>query len=175
MRTSPAAVATLVAALVALAAPVSAAEPGGCDAFAWPLATEIGWITAPDRLQVKSGATIESVPERAVELALVPQADAVLAALPTGSPAKKPDAAFAGTVRFAAPQKPGLFQVTLSTGGWIDVIQGGAALKDVAHTGKLDCPHARKSVRFEIGGDPFIVQITSAPSSTIVITVKPSD
>ncbi len=174
MRTSPAAAAVL-AALFALAAPLGAAEPGGCDAFDWPLATEIGWITAPDRLQVKSGATIESVPEKAVELALMPQADAVLAVLPTGSPAKKPDAAFAGTVHFAAPQKPGLYQVTLSTGGWIDVVQDGAALKDVAHTGKLDCPHARKSVRFEIGDGPFIVQITSAPSSTIVVTVKPSE
>lgn len=174
MRTSSAAAAVL-AALFALAAPSGAAEPGGCDAFDWPLATEIGWITAPDRLQLKSGATVDAVPEKAIELALVPQADAVLAGLPTGSPAKKPEAAFAGTVRFAAPAKPGLHQVTLSTGGWIDVIQQGAALEDVAHTGKLDCPHVRKSVRFEIGGGPFIVQITSAPSSTIVMTVTPSE
>ena len=59
--------------------------------------------------------------------------------------------------------KPGVYQVTLSSVGWVDVVQNGAALPVTGHTGMKDCAAIRKSVRFEIGSGPFSVQLSGIP------------
>ena len=51
----------------ALAVPLSAdaAETGGCETFAWPLATELQWLKASDSEALTSGASpAETVGER---------------------------------------------------------------------------------------------------------------
>jgi hypothetical protein len=149
----------------------SAAEAGGCDAFAWPIATELQWMTAPESAAVASGAKLPSLPEKAVALALQPMSQIVFPVAPTSRRKGDPDATFGG-IDSSDGAEPGLYQVTLATGGWIDVVQDGKALKSAAHTGKTDCDGARKSVRFGIGPGPFSVELSGFTADTAKFTIR---
>ncbi len=87
----------------------------------------------------------------------------------------KNDNSFGGVLTFASPSKPGVYQVTLSSEAWIDVIQNGKSLKSTAHSGKHDCPGVRKSVRFELQAAPVTVQLSDVPSDTIKIAILPAE
>jgi hypothetical protein len=153
----------------------NAAGPGGCDAFDWPLATELAWMVAADPLDAVSGGTVASLPEKAIALSLQPEAQTKLAVPASGKPKSVPDRPFAGTVTVASLAKGGVYQVTLSGPGWIDVIQDGQVAGSVSHTGKADCPSIRKSVRFELKPGPVTLQVTSVPAESIRITIRPAD
>ena len=156
-------------------APAHAASPGGCDAFDWPLKTELAWMAAADPVAVDAGTEIASKPDKAIELRLVPQAEAKLAAQPSGKPKSLPDVAYAGSVTIGTIEKAGVYQVTLSSPGWIDVLQSGKTLAAVAHTGKSDCPAIRKSVRFDLQTGPVTLQVTSAPAQSVKLAIKMAD
>lgn len=162
----------ICAALLAWPAAAGAADTGGCDSFAWPLAKELAWLKHDDPIAVASGGEIASPPDRAIALALKPAGEAQLPVVPSGKPKAKPDTAYGGWVTFAGPTKPGIHQVTLATGGWVDVVQKGTALEATAHTGKTDCDGMRKSVRFDIGAGPFSVQFSGVPQDTIRFTLS---
>jgi hypothetical protein len=164
-----------IGAVLAVASPALAADTGSCESFEFPLATELSWMTAAEADQVASGAKLEAPPAKAVALTLVPTAQAKFETPPTGKPKTKPEESFAGLVTFAGTAEPGLYQVSLSGRGWVDVIQNGVALKSVAHTGKSNCEGLRKSVRFELGAGPFTVQISDVPAAQVRMTVRKPD
>lgn len=149
-----------------------AAGTGGCESFAWPLKVEIDWMQSADSAAVASGATLAAPPAKAIALTLQPTDVVKFDVAPSGKP--KGDAAktFAGIVKFDGVAAPGLYQVSLSSPGWIDVVQDGKTLETQAHTGKSDCEGLRKSVRFNIGAGPFAVQINGAPNAEIKIAVR---
>ncbi len=74
---------------------------------------------------------------------------------------------------FAPPAKPGLYQVTLSSEGWIDLVQEGKALDSADHSGVKNCPGLRKSVRFSVGAAPVTLQISGAPAASIKVAIRP--
>lgn len=101
-----------------------------------------------------------------------PVADVTYVAPPKEKAKHETAHAFGAALTFDGAAEPGLYQVTLSDKGWIDVIQNGAVLDAVAHTGKSDCDGVRKSVRFKIGQGPFVIQISGAPSASIRMTIR---
>ena len=105
-------------------------------------------------------------------LKLKPQASVTYPIAPSGKSKADAKEEFGGVLTFDGVAKPGVYQVTLSSRGWIDVVQGGAALSTVGHTGMKDCDAIRKSVRFEIGSGPFAVQLSGVPQDTIKIAVR---
>ena len=109
---------------------------------------------------------------KSLTLALQPLASAKLPLEPERRPKTTP--ALAGFVRFAAAGASGLYKVSLSEGAWIDVVQDGKRLKPTAFTGATDCPNIRKSVKFEIGAAPFVVQVSGAPSDHIGVVLTPA-
>lgn len=154
---------------------VQAAGTGGCDSFAWPLKTEIAWMTAAESDAVQSGATLTAPPAKAISLTLQPAGATKFDVAPTGKGKAEDGKAFAGILKFEGVAAPGLYQVSLSHPGWIDVVQDGKALETEAHTGKSDCEGLRKSVRFKIGAGPFSVQLNGVPVDAIKITVRAAD
>ena len=110
--------------------------------------------------------------EQAFALALVPVVDVAYTLPPAKKKKDAGAAAFGGMLAFAAPEKPGIYQVTLSGEGWIDLVQNGAALDSADHSGAKNCPGLRKSVRFEVGATPVVLQISGAPAQTIKIAVR---
>ena len=74
---------------------------------------------------------------------------------------------------FAAPAKPGIYRITISSGGWIDVLDGDAYLHPKAFTGAAACEGARKSVKFDLPSHPLALQFSGVEDDRISVIVSP--
>jgi hypothetical protein len=161
-------VSTLLILLVASSA--LAAEPSGCDKFAWNIADA-------QRLLAASRPAGASPNDRnaatAIAVSLAPLANAKLKLPPERTSSNA--SSLAGSVEFAGAAHKATYAVTLSASAWIDVVQDGKYLRPIAYTGALECPGVRKSVKFAIGPGPFTLQVSGANSGTINLVVTPAD
>ena len=162
----------LMALLIGAAPAFAADEPSGCDKFKWPIGRERAALTAPDRAKLASGVELTALPASGVTLALVAPANAGLPTPPERAPK---EGTFAGFVSVKAPPKAGLYSISLSSGGWLDVVQNGGFLKPKAHSGVTDCDGIRKTVKFELSANPFVLQVSGAKENSISIVILPTE
>jgi hypothetical protein len=155
--------------VASLPARLLAQEPVGCDKFKWPLETERTALTRNDIRKVAPGDPIGRINGQAVDLSLVPLADAKLPMPPERTP--KTGTAYAGFVRVDAPDKPGTYRVSLAGESWIDVVQDGRYVKSGPFSGALGCSGIRKSVKFALTAAPFVVQFTSGNASSLKMII----
>src|SRR4029077_17833661 len=148
--------APLLAALLLLGAVSARAaeEPSGCDKFKWPIERERAALTAPDRAKLSSGNELAAVPSSGITLALVAPADAKLPNPPERAPK---EGTFAGFTSVKTAPKAGLYTVSLSAGGWVDVVQDGHFLKPKAFSGATDCDGIRKIMKYQLSAAPFVL------------------
>jgi hypothetical protein len=136
-------------------APVFAAEePSGCDKFKWPIERERAALTAPDRIKLASGSDLAALPSSGLTLALRTPGEANLPSPPERAPK---DGTFAGFANFKAVPKAGLYTISLSAGGWVDVLQDGRFLKPIGFSGATDCDGIRKTMKYELATRPFVL------------------
>ena len=164
MRASLFVVLTLLSASPALAAE----EPSGCDKFKWAINRERAALTAPDRANLASGSERAALPGSAVTLALVAPADAKLPSPPERAPK---DGTFAGFVSFKTAAKAGVYTISLSAGAWVDVLQDGHFLKPKAVSGATDCEGIRKTMKYELSAQPFVLQVSGAKDNSVSIAI----
>jgi hypothetical protein len=166
--------APLLMALVLLGtAPAWAAEePSGCDKFKWNIDHERAALTAPDRVKLASGGEVAALPATGMTLALRVPAEAKLPTPPERAPK---DGTFAGFASFKSAPKAGIYTVSLSAGGWVDVVQDGHALKPKAFSGATDCDGIRKTMKYEIGVSPFVLQISGTREDSVSVAILPSE
>jgi hypothetical protein len=155
--------------LMIAATPALAADPVGCDKFKWPMDKEITLLAAPSLPKLDAGVETPSAPA-AVTVTLRPIADADLPKPPERP--QKPDS-YAGFVR-ATAESAGLYTVTISDYGWIDVVQNGAYLKATGFSGVTGCPGVRKSVRFDLSAGPVTIQVSGAAKDAINVAFTPA-
>jgi hypothetical protein len=148
------------------------AEDQGCSGFTWPLDTELSWMAAPDGVSLASGAELPSPPAKAITLALEPAKSVTMPVPPGVKKQAVGGDTFSGWLTLGGVAKPGLYQISLSHEGWIDVVQNGALVKSSAFTGRKECAPIHKSVRFEIGAGPVTVQISGAPAQTVKLAIR---
>ncbi|MGY8704383.1 hypothetical protein RAD16_01400 [Bradyrhizobium sp. 18BD] len=148
----------------------AAEEPSGCDKFKWPIERERAALTAPDRAKLASGTEQAALPATAITLGLVPPQEAKLPAPPERAPK---DGSFAGFTSIKAA-KAGLYTISLSGGAWVDVVQDGDFLKPVAFSGATDCDGIRKTMKYELSGQPFVLQISGAKDNALSIAILPA-
>ncbi len=164
-------IATLLVTLgLLLSTAAQAADIGDpCKTFAWPLTNEQTLLAGAAQTPVATGGRIDRAAPVAFRLTLSPDA-AVAFALP---PQKPPmSGGLGGVVGLPAPAADGDYFVTLSSEGWIDVLQNGAAIASTAHSGAKNCPGMRKSVEFHFAaGAPLTLQLSSVPGPTIDVAV----
>ena len=159
--------------LAVAAAPVWAAEePSGCDKFKWPIDHERAVLTAPDRITLMSGGELAAMPSTGVTLSLVSPADAKLPSPPERAPK---DGTMAGFANFKGAPKAGIYTISLSAGAWVDVVQDGHFLKPKAFSGATDCDGIRKTMKYELAAQPFLLQVSGAKESAISIAILPSE
>lgn len=165
-RWSRAAAATFLFASI----PARAEEPKGCAAFKWPLDREATLLrTAANPVMADDGpAKSNGMP---YDLKLVPLAEARLPQPPERKP--KSDPSSEGFLLFEAPARPGAYQIAISQAAWIDVIQDGHYIKPTAFSGATDCPGVRKSIRFDLGPRPFLVQISGTTAPSVALLFEP--
>lgn len=156
---------------VAASSAAVAAEPSGCDKFKWDIARERAALTAADREKLVSGAEMAVIPATGIVLELRPTADAKLAMPPERAPR---DGSFAGLTRIAGAPKAGVYTISLSAAAWIDVVQDGKILKPAGFSGATDCDGIRKTMKYELGSKPFVLQVSGAPENAISIAVLPA-
>ena len=149
----------------------AAEEPSGCDKFKWNIDRERAALTAPDRQKFASGYALGDLPPTRMTLALRPPDEAKLPLPPERAPK---EGTFAGFVNFQAP-KPGIYTVSLSAGGWVDLVQEGRALKPTAFSGATDCDGIRKTMKYEISAGPFVLQVSGIKENSVSIAVLPSE
>ena len=168
MRTS-----LLVALLLFGVAPAWAAEePSGCDKFKWPIERERAALTAPDRAKLASGGELTVLPSTGVTLALRAPADAKLPTPPERAPR---EGTFAGYASIKNAPKAGLYTISLSSGGWLDVVQDGHFLKPKAFSGATDCDGIRKTMKYELSASPFVLQVSGTKEDSISIAILPTE
>jgi hypothetical protein len=151
-------------------APVLAQEPVGCDKFKWPLDKERATLTGTDLPKLASGSQVKWPLPFATMITLLPLADAKLPVAPERAP--KSNATFAGFIEVPAPAKAGAYAITLSSAGWIDVVQNGQPVKSIASTGATGCDGVRKSVKFELAKMPFTVQLSGVEGNSVGIAIS---
>ena len=164
------AIAILTAGALPLAA--NAAETGGCGSFAWPLTTELQWLKASDSEAATSGLKIASPPGKAITLSLQPMKNVAFPVAPTARQKSGADELFGGFVEVTDLSSAGLYQITMGTGGWADVVQKGKTLKPTAHSGKSDCDGARKSLRFSLEAGPVTLEFSNIKEQTLRFTIR---
>jgi hypothetical protein len=153
-----------------IAPPALAAEPSGCDKFAWPLEKEQRLLG--EARQAPLGAALDRAAGSAAKIELQPFEAAKLPYAVERKPRNSPS--WAGFMQFGEAAA-GLYKISLSEGAWIDVVQDAHKLEPVAFTGATDCPHIRKSVKFELGPSSFTLQVSDAASASIAIVITPAE
>ena len=154
-------------------APAGAAEePSGCDKFKWSIEHERAALTAPDRIKLVSGGELATLPSSGITLGLQTPAEAKLPLPPERAPK---DGTFAGFTSIKAAPKAGIYTISLSAGGWVDVVQDGHVLKPKAFSGATDCDGIRKTMKYEIGASPFLLQVSGTREDSISIAILPSE
>jgi hypothetical protein len=159
-------------ALLGNASAWAAEEPSGCDKFKWPIERERAALTAPDRMKLVSGGDVAALPSTGITLALRAPAEARLPTPPERAPK---EGTFAGFANFKTAPKAGLYSISLSAGGWLDVVQDGRFLKPKAHSGAADCDGIRKTVKFELEAKPFMVQVSGIKEEAVSVAILPSE
>ena len=164
----------LLIALVLLGAtPAWAAEePSGCDKFKWNIDHERAALTAPDRVKLVSGSELSALPSTGITLGLSAPAEAKLPSPPERAPK---EGTFAGFASLKSAPKAGLYTVSLSAGAWVDVVQDGHFLKPKAFSGATDCDGIRKTMKYEIGASPFVLQISGIKENSVSVAILPSE
>ena len=163
----------LVALMLFGTAPAWAAEePSGCDKFKWGIERERAALTAPDRLKLASGAELSALPAQAVILALRSPAEAKLPTPPERAPK---EGTFAGFTSIKTASKAGLYSISLSGGGWVDVVQNGHFLKPKAFSGATDCDGIRKTMKYELSASPFVLQVSGTKEDSVSIAILPTE
>jgi hypothetical protein len=164
--------AVLILALLGSVPAWAAEEPSGCDKFKWNIDHERAALTAPDRVKLASGAELTSLPTTGLTLSLSAPADARLPTPPERAPK---EGTFAGFASFKNPPKAGTYTVSLSAGAWVDLVQDGHALKPKAFSGATDCDGIRKTMKYQIGASPFVLQISGTRENSVSVAILPSE
>jgi hypothetical protein len=159
----------IAVALIAAPGLAHAQEGSGCGGFRWPLDRERAALTRSDKPSLPNGGALAY--DVAMTLGLQPLSAAGLPKVPERPP--RSTDSFAGHFVLAAPTKPGAYRVTISSEGWIDVLDGGAYLHPIAFTGSKDCDGARKSVKFDLPARPLALQFSGVPRDQISVIVSP--
>jgi len=162
----------IVLASFSLAPAWAADEPSGCDKFKWPIDRERAALTAPDLTRLPSGSELTALPEKGVTLNLRAAGEAGLPVAPERAPK---DGTFGGFATFKTTPKAGTYTISLSSAGWVDVVQNGQTLKPKAFSGATDCDGIRKAMKYEIGANPFVLQISGTRDHSISFAILPSD
>ena len=159
-------------ALFGAAPALAAEEPSGCDKFKWGIERERAALTAPDRIPLASGTELAALPAQAVVLALRSPTEAKLPTPPERAPK---EGTFAGFASIKTAPKAGLYSISLSSGGWVDVVQDGHSLKPKAFSGATDCDGIRKTMKYELSASPFVLQVSGTKEDSVSIAILPTE
>ena len=156
--------------LGAMAIPAAAQE--GCTGFGWPMAAEIAWMTAAD------SQAVETRCENAGACRQSNRAEAeAFEGGHASSKVRQEEAghcgdSYSGWIRNrGTAESRAVSSVSLARGLDRRRPERRACAIEGVH-GRKDCKAVHKSVRFELGAGPVIVEISGAPVETVKVSVR---
>ncbi len=140
-----------------------------CDHFKWKLDQEKTWFARTPE-PVEAGGQIAGA-TGVYQVALKPESAAGYVV----APKTLTSGAYGAIVRIAQVPKAGLYQVTLTSEAWVDVIQNDARARTRNVSRQRDCPSFKKSVRFTLAAGPAVVEFSgvAAPSIGFALAEAP--
>jgi hypothetical protein len=157
----------------------SAADANACTQFKWDVSRELAVMKETPQAVTAATKLGPAVPQLNVaalySLKLADQARVTFAAAPAKASAAP--GAQAGLVQFRV-KKAGRFRVSITSGHWVDVVDGVQLLKSVDYQGHVDCERPRKIVEFDLpAGRVLTLQFSgsSDPEVTMAITAAGTD
>jgi hypothetical protein len=158
----------------ALLTPAFAGDADGCSHFSWDVSHELKVMkqtAAPVTAATKPGQAPAIQIDKLYELKLSPQSAVTYSAQPA-----KPtlnDSAQGGLVRFHV-DKAGLYRVSITSGHWIDVVDGEQLVKSKDFSGSRECARPHKIVEFELTANKdLLLQFSGSTDSSVVTAITP--
>lgn len=152
------------------AASAQAQEATGCGKFKWSVAREKAWFEGAPQ-DMGAGAADPQV-DKAYAVSLKPVADVAFVKPPVRTP--KPES-FGAALTGPVIDKPGVYEITLSSEGWIDAVQNGAIVKSVDFSGLTTCPGVRKTVRYMLSSGPLTIQLSNVAQDKILLAIATAE
>src|ERR1700726_1626944 len=150
----------------------AAEEPSGCDKFKWNIEHERAALTASDRIKLVSGGELNVLPSTGMIISLRAPAEAKLPSPPERAPK---EGTFAGFTSIKGAPKAGIYTISLSAGGWVDIVQDGHFLKPKTFSGATDCDGIRKTMKYELSASPLVLQVSGTKEDSVSIAILPSE
>ena len=152
----------------------SAQEVDGCK-FAWDVAHELTVLKeAPQAVTAGARPGADSPVlklDKPYQLKLVAQNSVTYAVKPA-----KPtlnDSVQGGLVRFKV-DKAGLYRVSITSGHWIDVVDGTDVVKSKDFTGSRSCDRVHKIVEFDLpAGHELVLQFSGSTDAQVLMAITP--
>ena len=138
----------------AMAQPACPARAGGVEVKAATASPEL----EPARLSLDQAATVTLHPGNDVRFAIAPE--------------KPGSAGSYGGMLSLDVREAGTYQVALSAGAWLDMVQDGAAVASSGHEHGTDCPGLRKMVSFPLKPGRHVIQLSGNKEETIQVLVS---
>jgi hypothetical protein len=165
----------MLAASAACMAPAIADETEGCSHFTWDVSHELAVMKQtpkPITAATKPGSATPLLQvDTLYELKLAPQGSITYGAKPA-----KPtldDSAQGGIVRFQV-EKPGLYRISITSGHWIDVIEGEQLVKSKDFQGSRGCARPHKIVEFDLPAHKdLVLQLSGSTDASVVLAITP--
>jgi hypothetical protein len=159
----------------ALVAPAFSDDADGCSHFSWDVSHELKVMkqtAAPVTAATKPGTQAPLIQiDKLYELKLSPQSAVTYSAKPA-KPALN-DSAQGGLVRFHV-DKAGLYRVSITSGHWIDVVDGEQFVKSKDFSGSHNCARPHKIVEFELPANKdLVLQFSGSTDSSAVTAITP--
>jgi hypothetical protein len=88
-------------------------------------------------------------------------------------PERPPGSATYGGLLAVTIGEAGTYQISLSSGAWIDLVRNGATTAPTAHAPGPACTGIRKTVQFSLPAGRSVIQLSGNASPTIQVMVSP--
>jgi len=164
---------TLSTLLLALTSIATAADlPPGCETFTWDVTRELTTLQTP-ATAIAAGTGADNVVRIELDThykaRLSPQSDVTFAA-PPGKPMLDDDA-LAGMLTFQVPAS-GRYRAAITSGHWIDMVDGGKTVPTVDFQGRHSCPLVHKIVQFDLeAGRDLVLQFAAGSASEVGVVI----
>jgi hypothetical protein len=155
--------------------PAGADEVDGCGQFGWNVSHELAVMKqTPTAVTagVKPGAEAPLLQvDKLYDLKLSSQGGVTYAVKPA-----KPtlnDSVQGGIARFHL-DKSGAYRISITSGHWIDVVDGSQVIKSRDFTGARGCDKPRKIVEFDLpGGKDLTLQLSGSTNASVLLSITP--
>jgi molybdate transport system substrate-binding protein len=151
----------------------NAAGTDPCSRFTWDVSRERAVMKQTPRAvaaAVRPNADVPQIePEKPYEVKLVGQSTVTFVAKP-GKPTLA-DGAHAGLVRFRV-EKAGRYRVAISSGHWIDIVDGTMLVSSRDFQGQRGCERPHKIVEYDLpAGRDLTLQFSGSTDAQVVLAI----